>query len=333
MTLNTKILALDFEVAPKEISNFELEKIMDTSDEWINSRTGIRKRRVLEGDLNSTDLGIAAAKKTIKRANFDPLKFDLVIAASSAPEDIYPSVSCLIQNAIGALNSAAFDLRAACSGFLYSLSVAKAFIKSGMYKNILIVATDATTKFSDWEDRSTCVLFGDGAGAAIVCAVEDENKDDIEAVDLIANGSCGHYITLKVQTQNCPLVRQVETKYKPYIQMKGKDVYKFVMTKIPSAIEELLQKNNIDKNDINYFVPHQSNLRMIEALSQRLKFENAKTVSNIENYGNMSAASIVVALREGIDKGEIKLPAKFVLSAFGAGMTAANAVINLDKNV
>ena len=332
MTLNTKILALDFEVAPCEISNFDLENILDTSDEWICSRTGIKKRRVLEGDLSSTDLGISAAKKVIKRCNFDVEKIDLIIAASSAPEDIYPSVSCLIQNAIGAFNSAAFDLRAACSGFLYSLSTAKAFIKSGVYKNILIVATDATTKLTDWQDRSTCVLFGDGAGAAIVSAVESE-KDDIEAVDLIARGDCANYITLKLQTKNCPLAKPFQTQYKPYINMKGKDVYKFVMTKIPNAIEKLLEKSNIDKSEIDYFVPHQSNLRMIEALSERLQFENAKTISNIQNYGNMSAASIIVAIREGIDKGEIKLPAKFVLSAFGAGMTAANAVINLDKNI
>ena len=333
MSLCTKIIALDYETAQKTITNDDLTSILDTSDEWINSRTGIKERKVLSGNMSSTDLGIAAAQKVIKRSNFNPKDIDLIIAASSAPEDIYPSVACLIQRAIEATNAAAFDSRAACAGFLYALKMADAFIKSGMYKNILIVATDATTKFSDWEDRSTCVLFGDGAGAVIVQASENEQDDSIKALDLIARGDCAHYITLKVQRDNCPLAEPIEEKVRPFIQMKGKDVYKFVMVNIPPKIEQMLNNANININDIDYFVPHQSNLRMIEALAQRLNFDSTKVISNIEKYGNMSAASILVTIREGIDKGTIKLPATFLLSAFGAGMTAANAVIKLDKGI
>ncbi len=328
LAIGVKILSIDYQTADTVITNDDLTKILDTSDEWIVTRTGIKERRVLSGNKSSTDLGIEAAQKVIKRTNFNPSDIDLIIAASSAPEDIYPSVACLIQKGIKAQNAAAFDLRAACAGFLYSLNTAQAFIKSGLYKNILIVATDATTKFTDWSDRASCVLFGDGAGAAIVQASEDE--DDIIGIDLIAQGDYADYITLKVQRDNCPLAEQPEKLANGYINMKGRDVYKYVMTKIPSKIEELLKKTNTKADEIDYFIPHQSNLRMIEALAQRLNIDESKVISNIEKYGNMSAASILVALREGIDKGTIKMPAKMILSAFGAGMTSANAILKLD---
>lgn len=332
--ISTKIIALDCEVADNTITNDDLTKILDTSDEWITTRTGIKERKVISGDTTSTDLGIAAAKKVVKRAQnkgFDVNSIDLIIVASSAPEDIYPSVSCLIQKELN-LKCPCFDLRAACAGFIYSLNVARSFIKSSIYKNILIVATDSTTKYTDWTDRSTCVLFGDGAGAAIISSCDDSD-DDIIGVELMTDGSVADFITLKAQRDPSPLVNQRETDIKPYIQMKGREVYKFVMQLIPPKLEELLNKTNLKIEDIDYFVPHQSNQRMIDALAQRLNIPPEKVVSNIENYGNMSAASIIVAIRESIDNNKIKLPAKFMLSAFGAGMTAANAIIKLDKNV
>ncbi|MBR3604770.1 MAG: hypothetical protein IKL52_01925, partial [Candidatus Gastranaerophilales bacterium] len=218
-----------------------------------------------------------------------------------------------------------------CAGFIYSLNIAQAFIKSGIYKNILIVATDATTKFTDWEDRSTCVLFGDGAGAALLTA--NEGDDDIIGISLLADGSCGDYITLKTQGKNCPLVDKIETEVKPFIQMKGKEVYKFVMSEIPPRLEELMNKTNTKIENIDYFIPHQSNQRMIDALAQRLGIEKSKVISNIEHYGNMSAASIIVAIREAINKNEIKLPATVMLSAFGAGMSAGNAILKLGKSI
>lgn len=329
--MGTKIIAIDCEVAQNKITNDDLTKILDTSDEWISTRTGIKERRVLEGDKTSADLGIAAAKKVIKRADFNPLDFDLILAASSAPEEVYPTVSCRIQSQIGAKNAACFDIKAACAGFIYALNTAHAFIKSGIYKNILVIATDATTKFTDWQDRSVCVLFGDGAGSAIVCA--DNENDDIYGINLIADGTCGDYITLTTQGKNCPLVDGIKEEIKPFIQMKGKDVYKFVMTEIPPKLEELMAQTNKTTDDIDYFIPHQSNQRMIDALAQRLGLSQSKVVSNIEFYGNMSAASIPVAIREGVDNGTIKLPATVMLSAFGAGMTAGNAIIKLNQNI
>lgn len=331
---NAKIITIDFEVAKNIITNDDLTKILDTSDEWITTRTGIKERRVIDGDENSTTLGIKAAQKALKRAEKRGIKvedIDLILAAASAPEDVYPSVACLIQSAIGAKNAACFDIKAACSGFIYAMETARAFIKSNLYKNVLIVATDATTKFTDWTDRSVCVLFGDGAGSMIMSATDD--ADDIIGINLISDGDCGDYITLKTQGKNCPLLNDMTEKVKPFIEMKGKDVYKFVMHTIPPKLEELLETTKTDVKDIDYFVPHQSNQRMIDALADRLTIDNSKVISNIEFYGNMSAASIPVAIRESIDNGKIKLPAKIMLSAFGAGMTGANAIITLDKEV
>ena len=329
--IGIKIKAIDFAVAKNVISNDDLTKILDTSDEWISTRTGIKERRVASKDENLVTLGVEASAKALKRADMNGEEIDLIIAAASAPEDIYPSVACLIQAEIGAKNAVCFDLRAACSGFIYSLETARAFIKSGLYKNVLIVATDTTTKFTDWEDRATCVLFGDGAGACVLSA--DENADDIVDINLLSDGTVGDYITLNVYGKECPLVDNVENEHKPFIQMKGKDVYKYVMTTIPPKLDELLEKNNLTSNDIDYFIPHQSNQRMIDALAQRLEFTPEKVISNIEHYGNMSAASIPVAIRESIDEDKIKLPATIMISAFGAGMTGANAIIKLDKNV
>ena len=328
MTIGTKIIAIEYETASSVVKNDDLTRILDTSDEWIVSRTGIKQRKIISGDTSSTDLGIAAARKVIENSGYNPNDIDLIIAASSAPEDIYPSVACLIQGALGAKNAACFDLRAACAGFIYSLNTARAFIQSGIYKKVLIVATDATTKFTDWSDRASCVLFGDGAGAVIV---EASDEDDIVGIELIADGSCANYITLQVKRDNCPLVDSVQTRQNGFINMKGRDVYKYVMSNVPSKLEELMKNTNTSLDDIDYFVPHQSNQRMIEALAQRLGIDENKVISNIENYGNMSAASILVAIKEGVEKGQIKLPATFLLSAFGAGMTCANAIIKLNK--
>lgn len=337
--MNTKIVAIDSYVAQNIVTNDDLTKILDTSDEWISTRTGIKQRRVISGDMNSTDLGIGAARsvinRAIKKSGYNPKDIDLIIAAASAAEEFYPSVACRIQEDLiknsWAKNAVCFDLRAACAGLLYSMNVARAFIKSGIYKNVLIVATDATTKYTDWEDRSVCVLFGDGAGAMILTATEDE--DDIKGINLLADGSCGDFITLKIQGKNCPLVEEIQTKEKPFINMKGKDVYKFVMQTIPPKINELLAELKMDTSEIDYFVPHQSNHRMIEALAERLEIEEHKVISNIDKYGNMSAASIPVAIKEAIDNKEMKLPATVLLSAFGAGMTAGNAVIKLSETV
>jgi 3-oxoacyl-[acyl-carrier-protein] synthase-3 len=330
MGRGVKILGFDFSVPENVITNDDLSKIVETNDEWIVQRTGIKERRVVSGDENSTTLAYEAAKKVLQKTNINPLELDLIIVASSSPNKAYPSVACEVQALLGAKRAAAFDIKAACSGFLYALSISKGFIKSGMYEKILVVASDTTSKFVNWDDRTTCVLFGDGAGAAVVC--QQEEKDDILEINLSSRGDMGHNIYLNIPSKNCPLVEE-ETKEEDYfINMSGREVYKYVMVTMPKQIKETLKKAGKTVSDIDYFIPHQANLRMIEALSERLGFGHDKVITNVEKYGNISAASIPSVITEGIKDGRIKLPATILASAFGAGMTHANVILSLDED-
>ncbi len=330
MSKGIKILGFDFSVPENVITNDDLAKIVETNDEWIVQRTGIKERRVVSGSENSTTLAYDAAKKVLEKTNINPLDIGLIIVASSSPDKAYPSVACEVQALLGAKKAAAFDIKAACSGFLYALSIAKGFIKSQMYEKILVIASDATSKFVDWDNRSTCILFGDGAGAAVVTA--QDNKDDIVEINLSSRGDKGGHIFLNIPNKNCPLVEKQICEDDFHINMSGREVYKYVMVTMPKQIKETLKKANKTIADIDYFIPHQANLRMIEALSERLGFEPEKVITNIEKYGNISAASIPSVITEGIKDGRIKLPATILASAFGAGMTHANVILSLDED-
>ena len=326
MTNAIKISGIAFQVPEKIVTNDELATIVDTSDEWINQRTGIRQRYVVSGTENSCTLGAKAAQKVVDKTGVDPLDIEMIIVASSSPHRAYPSVACEIQDALGCKNAAAFDIKAACSGFIYGLSIAKAYINSGMYKKILIVATDATTKFVDWTDRATCVLFGDGASAALVEMAD--GQDDVQFINLVADGGCKELISLEIPNKNCPLAEK-DAEHTYHINMNGREVYKYVMQKIPAEVKKILAQANMTAEDIDYFIPHQANLRMIEGLAPRLNFSEEKVITNLQNYGNISAASIPSVIREGIDDGRIKLPCKILICAFGAGMTIGSAIIQL----
>ncbi len=330
MTNGIKISSIDFCVPDTVLTNDDLAKIVETSDEWISQRTGIKERHVVSGEENSTMLGYNAAKKALDKSGVKPEDIELVIVASSSPHKSYPSAACEIQALTGCINAGAFDIKAACSGFIYGLSIAKAYITSGMYKKILLVATDATSKFVDWTDRTTCVLFGDGAGAAVL--EYSENSNDIDFVNLIADGGCGDLISLNIPNENCPLAEKNEDK-PTHILMNGREVYKYVMKHIPLEVNKILEQAGKTAEDIDYFIPHQANMRMIEALSERLHFPENKVISNIHKYGNISAASIPTAIREGIDEGKIKLPCNVLICAFGAGMTIGSALITLRENL
>lgn len=328
MNIPVRIRGMEFSVPDLTLTNDDMAKIVETSDEWIKQRTGISERHVVSGEEDAVTLGISAVKKLLEETKVDATSIDMIISATSAPQRPYPSVACEIQAAIGADNASAFDLVAACSGFLYALQMARANIASGFSKRILVVSADATSKFIDWTDRSSCVLFGDGAAATILEVSEDET-DDIVAFQLEADGKNKEFISLDLPNQNCPLAEPHKNPENLHIKMEGRDVYKFVMQKIPSVIEKTLQKANMTIDDIDYFVPHQANLRMIEALTTRIKISPQKVLHNIEKYGNMSATSIPCVIAEKIKSGELKTPATLLLSAFGAGMTSAGAIIKI----
>lgn len=326
-----KIAGVGYCVPETIITNDDLTKLYDTSDEWIYTRTGIKERRVVSGEENAIDLGFKAAQNAIAKAKINVEDIDLIIAASSAPPDLYPAMACRIQEKLGIKNVPAFDVTAACSGLIYTLSMAKAYISSGIYKTVLIIAADNNSRLCDWEDRSVSILFGDGAGAMVVTQSED-GVDDVLAIDIRADGSIGEFITLPLTGQNCPLVEQCEAR-PSHVKMNGKEVYKFVVKVLPQYIDKCLEAANMKAEDIDYLIPHQANQRIIEAVQQRLGYSDEKVISNIKYYGNTSAASVPIALAEGVESGKIKLPSTAILCGFGAGMTWGVAIVRLREGI
>ena len=318
-----RIAGVGYSIPKTVITNEDLTKLYDTSDEWIYTRTGIKERRVVSGEENAIDLGYQAAKNAIEKSGIKADDIDLILAASSAPPDLYPAIACHIHQRLG--------ITAACSGLIYGLSIAKAYIASGMYKNILIVATDNNSRLVDWTDRGTSILFGDGAGAMVVTASED-GIDDVIAIDIKADGNYGHLIELAFDGKNCPLVEQYEEKPKG-IRMNGRGVYTFVAKILPHYVEELVANAGMNADDIDYLIPHQANIRIIQAVQERLGYSDDKVVTNIKYYGNTSAASIPIALAESVEKGKVKLGTTAILCGFGAGMTWGGAIVRLREGI
>lgn len=326
-----KIAGIGYSVPDTVVTNEDLTKLYDTSDEWIYSRTGIKERRIVSGEENAIDLGEKAAKNALEKAGIKPDDLDMIIAASSAPIEMY-SMGCRIQNKLGIKKPIpAFDVSAACAGLIYGLSIARGFIASGMYKNILIVATDNNSRLLDWTDRATSILFGDGSGAMVVTPSED-GIDDVVALDIQADGEQGSLIELHFDGEACPLVTP-NKKRDLKIKMNGKGVYTFVVKLLPNYVDNLIKNAGLKTEDIDYMVPHQANIRIIKAVQERIGISDEKVITNLEYYGNTSAASIPIALVEGVKKGQMKLGSKVLLCGFGAGMTWGGAIVNLRKGI
>ena len=327
-----RIAGVGYGVPSAVVTNDDLTKLYETSDEWIYTRTGIKERRLVSGDETAIDLGFEAAKNAIEKSGIKVEDIDMVIAASSAPPQLYPAIACHIQSRLGIPNYApAFDITAACSGLIYGLQLARGLIGTGLYKNILIVATDNNSRLLDWTDRSTSVLFGDGAGAMVVTVAED-GVDDILSLDIRADGSIGEYIYMDMPGQTCPLLEPA-TQKDCHIKMNGKEVYKFVVTVLPKYIEKVLEDANMKAEEVDYLIPHQANQRIIEAMQSRLGYDDSKVISNIQYYGNTSAASIPIALAESVEKGKVKLGSTAILCGFGAGMTWGAAIVRLREGI
>ena len=295
-----KIAGIGYCVPKTVITNEDLTKLYETSDEWIFSRTGIKERRVVSGNETAIDLGFDAAKKALEKSKIKPEEIDCIICAASVPPQLYPTLACTLQTMLGIRKGVpAFDLTAACTGLIYALQVARGFIGTGVYKNILIVASDNNSKITDWTDRGTSILFGDGAGAMVVTE-SDDGIDDILSLKISADGSIGQYICTNMPGQNCPLVKQADETGDGKIRMNGKEVYKFAVTTVPKYVEECIADSGMTSEEIDYLIPHQANQRIIESIQQRLKYSDEKVISNIKYYGNTSAASIPIALVVGV---------------------------------
>ena len=326
-----KIAVIGYSLPETTVTNDDLTKLYETSDEWIYSRTGIKERRLISGDETAIDLGEKAAKNAIEKSGINPEDLDMIIAASNAPVEMY-SMGCQIHKRLGIKKQIpAFDISAACTGLIYALSVAKGLIASGMYKNILLVACDNNSKFLDWTDRSTSILFGDGAGAMVVTQ-SDDGTDDIIAIDIKSDGNYDHLISLPFDGKNCPLVEPNVVK-PSLIKMNGRGVYAFVAKILPKYVEELLQKTGMTSDDIDYLIPHQANIRIIQAVQERLGLPEEKVVTNLKYYGNTSAASIPIAIAESVEKGKIELGKTAILCGFGAGMTWGGAIVRLRNGI
>jgi 3-oxoacyl-[acyl-carrier-protein] synthase-3 len=324
MTNRVGILGLGHYVPPKRLTNFDLEKLVETTDEWIYTRTGIKERRIAGKEERNSTLAIHAAKEAIRNAKLEPSDIELIIVTTISPDSNFPSVACLVQKAIHAKNAAAFDLSAACSGFLYGITTAEQFIKSGLYKNALVIASEKITNLIDWSDRSTCVLFGDGAGACVLGPVKGEHG--IIADYLHAQGEFGNLMEVVMEPRE-PMDQKNKTARLPYVVMQGQELFKIAVNSMAEAVEQVIKKAHMKLSDIDCVVPHQANDRIISAVAKKLDLPKEKIFINIEKYGNMSAASIAVALYEAQKEGRIKKGDVVVLVTFGAGLVSAANVI------
>lgn len=321
---NIGIIGLGHYLPKTRLTNKDLEKLVETTDDWIQTRTGIKERRIAKQTERNSDLAIGAAKEAVKNAKLDVSKIDLIIVATISPDSNFPSVACLVQKALKATNAAAFDLSAACSGFLYAMTTAKQFLATGLYKNALVIASEKITSLIDWNDRGTCVLFGDGAGAVVLAPVK--GKRGIVSEYLHAAGEFGEYMSVITCERN-PLDQKQKTMPLPYVEMQGKELFKVAVNSMAEAVEIVVKKAGLKLSDINCVVPHQANDRIISAVAKKLNLSKEKIFINISKYGNMSAASIAVALYEADKSKRIKKGDYVVLVTFGAGLvTAANVV-------
>lgn len=301
------------------VTNKDLEKIIDTNDEWISQRTGIRERRICQLEEGTGDLALQAARQAIERANFDPAKLDLIVIGTVSGDFPWPSTACYVQHEIGAVHAAAYDVSAACAGFVYAMSSAAAMLESGRAQNALVIGVDCLSKMVDWTDRSTCVLFGDGGGALLLEAVEDTERGLIESV-LRSDGSGARFICVEAGGSRYPYGSPQAEGKKNKITMAGSETFRFAVSAMGDACLSLLEKAGYTADDVDLFVPHQANRRIIDKAAERIGLPPEKVFINVDRYGNTSAGSIPLALFEAVEEGRLK-PGMLVMTVgFGAGL-------------
>ena len=321
-----KIIGTGSSVPETVLSNSDLEKMVDTSDEWITSRTGIKERRIADEDTAASDVAYGAAEKALQAAGVSPQQLDVIIVGTITPDFLFPSTGCVLQSLLGAKNAYAFDLMAGCSGFLYTLHVAEGIIKSGGAEKILAIGVDTLSKVTDFEDRSTCILFGDGAGAAVLTASDEPG---ILSSILSSDGNDWDLLYVPAGGSRTPIDEEVLKSREQYIKMKGNDVFKVAVKSIESATIEAIKEADLEPEDIDLFVPHQANQRILEAVRKRLNFPEEKVFVNLDRYGNTSGASVPLALDEAIRQGRVKEGNLVLFAAFGAGFTWGASVVRL----
>lgn len=311
-------------VPKKVLTNRDLEKMVETSDEWITTRTGIKERHIAASDESTSVLAFKAAQTALKNASLKPEDLDLIIVATITPDMPFPATACLVQDLLGAKNAACFDVGGACAGFVYGIVTAQQFIANGLYKHVLVVGAEKLSAVTDWEDRNTCVLFGDGAGAAILSTVQ---KGGILSSYLGSDGSLSDLLMLPGGGSKHPASKRTLEERLHYIKMRGNEVFKLAVKIMSDAACKALKKCKLNVEDIDCFIPHQANLRILDAVARKMGLSKEKIFFNVAQYGNMSSASTAVALSEAYISGRIKSGDIVVLDAFGAGLVWGSCVI------
>ena len=322
---NAKMIGFGLYTPKNLVENERLQEFLETSDEWIRTRTGI-ERRYISLDENTSDLAVEASKKALSQARLSAEEIDLIIVATVTPDNFTPSTACIVQDKLGAKNAWAFDINAACTGFIYALKLGRSLIRSGEANNALIIGAETLSKALNWEDRGSCVLFGDGAGATVLTSTEEDCG--IKCVNVKSDGSKGDSLVIQGLPLNSPFKDGREVS-KNYINMNGREIFKFATKVMEESIVEILEKENIKIEDIAAIIPHQANLRIIDYVGKRLGIPREKFVTNLQNYGNTSGASIPIALCEAIDDGKVKRGDNIIMVGFGGGLTWGAALIKL----
>lgn len=318
--MTTRIIGTGSYLPETIVTNDDLSKIMDTSDEWISSRTGIRKRHLVKKE-STAFMCVEAAKRALKNAGMQAQELELIIVGTITGDYVTPSTACEVQAALGAHKAVAFDVNAACSGFLFALHTAYAYLQTGVYKNALLLGAETLSKIMDWSDRSTCVLFGDGAGAAVV----RREEQGLLAFEQGSDGQRGHVLACRSRANNNPLVENpIEL---DYVHMDGQEVYKFAVSTVPKSINRVLDKVGLTAAEVDYYVLHQANIRIIQSVAKRLKLSEDKFPISLDHCGNISAGSVPILLDEMNRKGMLKRGDRIILSGFGAGLTWGTALL------
>jgi len=313
-----RISALGVHVPERVLTNEEISQFLDTSDEWILTRTGIRERRIARVDEAASDLGEVAARRCLQSVDFDPLDLDLVVVATISPDHIMPATASIVADKIGATKAGAFDVQAGCTGFVYGLAIATAFVSASIYQSVLVVGAEVLSKMVDWEDRSTCVLFGDGAGAVLV---QPTDNGSIFSFDLGNDGSGASHLNVPAGGSRQPASHDTVRRHEHAMHMTGSEVFKFATRTVVGSCEKVLGDADLTVEDVDLFVPHQANIRIIETAARRLGFTDAQVFANLDRYGNTSCASIPICLHEASQNGRLKRGDMLLMAGFGAGLT------------
>ena len=332
MVLKARIIGTGSYLPERVLTNQDLEKMVDTSDEWISTRTGMKERRLAAADEFTSDLGFQAAQAALKSSGVVADQIDMIVVATLTPDHLFPSTACLIQQRLGAVRAAAFDMQAACTGYIYGLSIAKAFIESGLYKNILVIAAEKLSSIVDYTDRNSCILFGDGASACVV-SNQAGNKQSlwVRDVSLGSDGEQSQLLILPAGGSRLPASEETVSKGLHYLKMEGREVFKHAVRRMELSCKECIDRLGLTEKDVNWLVPHQANTRIIETIAKRFDVPMEKVFLTIHKYGNTSASSLGIALDELLQEKPISDGDNILTTAFGSGLTWGSAILTVES--